>query len=111
VHERVALPTEATLGLKPCCSACFQNVVKSGGRTTPVMISQRNLSDVRWPTTPCLHVSMERPVAQDIRVHYLSWQRSRMSVLLGSEIRSRASPYTTDQAQRERETYRDRGAT
>jgi hypothetical protein len=37
--KRIALPTEATLGLKPCCSACFQNVVKSGGRTTPVMIS------------------------------------------------------------------------
>src|SRR5258708_12421049 len=37
--NRIALPIEATFGLKPCCSACFQNVVKSGGNTTPVMIS------------------------------------------------------------------------
>src|SRR3954468_23902487 len=37
--NRMALPIEATLGLKPCCNACFQNVVKSGGRTTPVTIS------------------------------------------------------------------------
>ena len=36
--NRIALPTEAALGLKPCCSACFQKVVKSGGSTTPVMI-------------------------------------------------------------------------
>ena len=38
--NRIALPMEATFGLKPCCSACFQNVVKSGGSTTPVTISQ-----------------------------------------------------------------------
>ena len=38
--NRIALPTEATFGLKPCCSACFQKVVKSGGSTTPVTISQ-----------------------------------------------------------------------
>ena len=37
--NRIALPIEAAFGLKPCCSACFQNVVKSGGSTTPVMIS------------------------------------------------------------------------
>ena len=37
--NRIALPTEATFGLKPCCSACFQKVVKSGGITTPVTIS------------------------------------------------------------------------
>ena len=38
--NRIALPTEATFGLKPYCSACFQKVVKSGGSTTPVTISQ-----------------------------------------------------------------------
>ena len=37
--NRIALPMDATFGLKPCCSACFQNVVKSGGSTTPVTIS------------------------------------------------------------------------
>ena len=35
------MPTEATFGLKPCWLAWFQNVVKSGGSTTPVTISQR----------------------------------------------------------------------
>src|SRR5882757_487641 len=34
-----ALPIEATLGVKPCCLAWFQKVVKSGGIITPVMIS------------------------------------------------------------------------
>src|SRR5438067_2034281 len=34
-----ALPTEAILGRKPCCAACFQNVVQSGGIGTPVTIS------------------------------------------------------------------------
>jgi hypothetical protein len=37
--NRIALPTDAAFGLKPCCSDCFQKVVKSGGSTTPVMIS------------------------------------------------------------------------
>ncbi len=37
--NRIALPTEATFGLKPCCIAWFQKVVKSGGSTTPVTIS------------------------------------------------------------------------
>jgi hypothetical protein len=32
-------PTETILGLKPCWIAWFQKVVKSGGITTPVMIS------------------------------------------------------------------------
>ena len=35
----MALPIDAALGLKPCCNDCFQNVVKSGGSTTPVRIS------------------------------------------------------------------------
>jgi hypothetical protein len=35
----MALPIEAIFGLKPCCSAWFQKVVKSGGSTTPVRIS------------------------------------------------------------------------
>src|SRR6266404_3175342 len=34
-----ALPMLATLGRKPCCAACFQNVVQSGGIGTPVTIS------------------------------------------------------------------------
>ena len=34
-----ALPTEAILGLKPCCKAWFQKVVKSGGIITPVTMS------------------------------------------------------------------------
>ena len=34
-----ALPTDAIFGLKPCCVACFQKLVKSGGIGTPVMIS------------------------------------------------------------------------
>src|SRR5207237_10543155 len=33
-----ALPMLATLGRKPCCAACFQNVVQSGGIGTPVTI-------------------------------------------------------------------------
>ena len=33
-----ALAIVATLGLKPCWSACFQNVTKSGGSGTPVTI-------------------------------------------------------------------------
>ena len=36
----MALPIDATFGLKPCCDAWFQKVVKSGGIITPVMISQ-----------------------------------------------------------------------
>ena len=36
----MALPMEATLGLKPCWDAWFQKVVKSGGIITPVMMSQ-----------------------------------------------------------------------
>ena len=35
----MALPIEAALGFMPCASACFQNVVKSGGMGTPVKIS------------------------------------------------------------------------
>src|SRR5215510_13366205 len=35
-----ALPIDAALGWKPCCLACVQKVLKSGGITTPVMISQ-----------------------------------------------------------------------
>ena len=35
-----ALPTEAIFGRKPCWLAWFQKVVKSGGSTTPVTISQ-----------------------------------------------------------------------
>jgi hypothetical protein len=35
---------EAALGVKPCCLAWFQKVVKSGGIGTPVTIS----------TLPCL---------------------------------------------------------
>ncbi len=38
--NRIALPIEAAFGFRPCCIAWFQNVVKSGGSTTPVMISQ-----------------------------------------------------------------------
>ena len=38
--NRIALPIDAAFGLKPCCSACFQKVVKSGGSTTPVTISR-----------------------------------------------------------------------
>ncbi len=30
---------DATFGLKPCCAAWVQNVVKSGGMGTPVKIS------------------------------------------------------------------------
>src|SRR5439155_26377941 len=33
-----ALPTDAIFSRKPCCSACVQKVVKSGGIGTPVMI-------------------------------------------------------------------------
>ena len=33
-----ALAIVATLGWKPCWSACFQNVTKSGGSGTPVTI-------------------------------------------------------------------------
>jgi hypothetical protein len=33
--KRMALAIEATFGLKPCCWACFQNVAKSGGMSTP----------------------------------------------------------------------------
>ena len=29
----------AALGRKPCCAACVQKVVKSGGRKMPVMMS------------------------------------------------------------------------
>src|ERR671915_1008976 len=36
--KSMALPIDATRGRKPCCSACVQNVVKSGGRGTPVTI-------------------------------------------------------------------------
>src|SRR3972149_1630148 len=41
--KRSALPIEATFGLKPCCAACFQNVVQSGGIGTPVTISTFSL--------------------------------------------------------------------
>ena len=34
-----ALPIVAIFGLKPCCFACFQKVVKSGGSGTPMRIS------------------------------------------------------------------------
>ena len=46
--ERIdsALPTEAIFGLKPCCSACSQKVVKSGGIGTPVTISA--LAALNW---------------------------------------------------------------
>jgi Na+-transporting NADH:ubiquinone oxidoreductase subunit NqrF len=37
--NRIALPIDAALGRKPCCAACVQKVAKSGGRTTPVMMS------------------------------------------------------------------------
>ena len=37
--KSIALPIEATFGVKPCCLAWFQKVVKSGGIITPVMIS------------------------------------------------------------------------
>ena len=37
--KRIALPIEAIFGVKPCCLAWFQKVVKSGGIITPVMIS------------------------------------------------------------------------
>jgi hypothetical protein len=44
-----ALPTDAIFGLKPCWLAWFQNVVKSGGSTTPVTISQPSrLNAVIW---------------------------------------------------------------
>ena len=33
------MPIEAIFGRNPCCCAWFQNVVKSGGIITPVMIS------------------------------------------------------------------------
>ncbi len=36
--KRIALPIDATFGVKPCCLAWFQKVVKSGGIITPVMI-------------------------------------------------------------------------
>ena len=35
-----ALPTVAMIGLKPCCSDCFQKLVKSGGSMTPLRISR-----------------------------------------------------------------------
>ena len=41
--NRSALPIEAIFGVKPCCLAWFQKVVKSGGITTPVMISHWRL--------------------------------------------------------------------
>src|SRR5258708_2145904 len=34
-----AFPMVATLGRNPCCEACFQKVVQSGGMGTPVTIS------------------------------------------------------------------------
>ena len=37
--NRSALPTLAALGANPCCLACVQKVVKSGGIGTPVTIS------------------------------------------------------------------------
>jgi hypothetical protein len=37
--NKSALPTVAIFGRKPCCAACFQNVVQSGGSGTPVTIS------------------------------------------------------------------------
>src|SRR3972149_261772 len=37
--KRSALPMEAIFGVKPCCLAWFQKVVKSGGMGTPVTIS------------------------------------------------------------------------
>src|SRR4029453_10678951 len=37
--KRRAFPMLATFGRKPCCAACFQNVVQSGGMGTPVTIS------------------------------------------------------------------------
>jgi hypothetical protein len=42
--KRMALPIDAALGTKPCWRAWFQKVVKSGGMTTPVMISA-----LPWP--------------------------------------------------------------
>jgi hypothetical protein len=37
--KRIAFPMEAALGVKPCCLACVQKVVKSGGIGTPVTTS------------------------------------------------------------------------
>ena len=37
--KRRAFATVTAFGLKPCWLACVQNVVKSGGMTTPVTMS------------------------------------------------------------------------
>ncbi len=38
--NRSALPTDATIGLKPCWYDCFQKLTKSGGMKTPLRIWQ-----------------------------------------------------------------------
>ena len=44
-----ALPMVTTLGWKPCCAACDQNVAKSGGIILPVTISApASLNRVIW---------------------------------------------------------------